>query len=366
MARVVSLLASGTEIVCALGAGESLVGRSHECDRPSWVTRLPACTRPTFDIALSSGEIDAEVRRRVASGEPLYDIDAKLLDELQADLLIAQVHCDVCAVTPDDARKAGADEGRRFVSLQAGDLEGIYGDVMAVGGALGLELKATELVEGLRGQIDTLRRACAERRSARVLILEWTDPMFVAGNWMPQLLDAANATSALGEGERYSSTVSWEDVRRSDPDHLIIAPCGFDLARTIREVPYLETLPGWKELRAVRERRVALADGNAYFNRSGMTIGDTAEIIAEIAHGVGNAHYQTAWLRFDDKGAKDAIAALHARACRDGAPTYRDPASGYDVLTADFLRRRGHCCGSGCRHCPYGEAVEPQLPARAR
>lgn len=360
MARIVSLLASGTEIVCALGAGRSLVGRSHECDRPSWVSQLPACSRPTFDVSLSSGEIDAEVKRRIAAGEPLYDIDAELIDKLDPDILIAQVHCDVCAVTPEDARKVGADAGRRVVSLQAGDLQGIFGDVIAIGQALGLESKADSVVAALRGQIDAVRRACASRERAKVLVLEWVDPLFIAGNWMPELLDAANATAAVGSGGGYSTAVTWADVQRSDPDHLIIAPCGFDLARTIREVPYLESLPGWGELRAVREGRVALADGNAYFNRSGTTIGDAAEIIAEIVHGVGNVHYQGAWLRLSDKGADAIIAALHASACRDGDPTYRDPTSGYDVLTADFLRQRGQCCGSGCRHCPY-----LNLPARA-
>ena len=366
MARVVSLLASGTEIVCALGAGESLVGRSHECDRPSWVSRLPACTRPVFDVDVTSGEIDAEVKRRVAAGEPLYDIDTRLIDALNADVLIAQVHCDVCAVTPDDARRAGADAGRHVVSLQAGDLEGIYFDIIAVGRALGVESKAGELVAGLQAQIGAVRRACAERPPASVVILEWTDPLIIAGNWMPDLLDVANATAVIGQGDRYSTTTTWAEVRRADPDHLIVAPCGFDLARTIREAPYLRSLPGWSELRAVREGRVELADGNAYFNRSGMTVGDTAEIIAEIVHGVGYAHYQDAWLRLDDKAAEPTIAALHAQACRGGDATYRDPASGFDVLTADFLRRRGQCCSSGCRHCPYGAQRAAILRASAR
>ena len=353
--RVVSLLASGTEIVCALGAGESLVGRSHECDRPRWVSRLPACTRPTFDVTLTSGEIDAEVKRQIAAGEPLYDIDAVRIDELNAGVLIAQVHCDVCAVTPDDARQAGADAGRTIVALQAGDIEGIYGDIRAVGKALNLEPQADAVVAGIAAQIESVRRATAALAPAKptVLVLEWTDPMFAAGNWMPALVDAANATPAIGGSATHSTVTTWQDVRRADPDHLIIAPCGFDLARTLREVRYLESLPGWHDLRAVREGNVALADGNAYFNRSGTTIGDTAEILAEIIHGVGNDHYQNAWVRLGDKSAEATIADLHSSASRDGDPTYVDPATGYDVLTADFLRNRGRCCGSGCRHCPY-------------
>src|SRR5215472_9663737 len=164
MTRIVSLLASGTEIVCALGAGESLVGRSHECDRPSWVKSLPACTRPTFDISQSSGKIDAEVRRRFSSGEPLYSIDAELIDSLQPDLLIAQIHCDVCAVTPEDAKRSGTDVGRRVVALQAGILNGIFDDIATIGSALDREKAASSVISGLKGQIDSVRAAARNKR----------------------------------------------------------------------------------------------------------------------------------------------------------------------------------------------------------
>lgn len=363
MTRIVSLLASGTEIVCALGADDSLVGRSHECDRPPWVKRLPACTRPTFDISRSSGEIDAEVRRRVNSGEPLYSIDSQLVDSLKPDILIAQVHCDVCAVTPEDARRTGTDVGRRVIALQAGSLDGIFNDIAAIGRALGREDAASAVIGGLKQQIDSVRAATRDKPSTRVLVLEWTDPPFIAGNWMPELIEAANAEVAIADGSTYSAQAGWRDLRDADPDVIIVAPCGFDLERTLDEIPYLETQPGWSELRAVREGRAAFADGNAYFNRSGATIADTAEIIAEIAHGLGAKHHRTAWLMYDE--ARDALKVkrLHADACAMGVATYTDPSSGYQVMTADFLRKRGACCGSGCRHCPYPRELRIEVGA---
>ena len=353
MQRTVSLLASGTEIVCAIGAGECLVGRSHECDRPTWVRRLPACTRPTFDVSQTSGEIDAEVRRRLRSGEPLYSIDADLIDTLHPDILIAQVHCDVCAVTPDDARRAGADAGRLLIALQAGSVKGIFDDIASIGEAIGREEAAKALIADLKAQVESVREATRSRRPRRVLVLEWTDPMFIAGNWMPELIAAANGIVALGDGASYSAQATWQEVQSADPDVIIVAPCGFDLDRTLKEISYLESLPGWDRLRAVREGDVSFADGNAYFNRSGTTIGDTAEILAEIIHGIGNKHCRTAWLPYGEARIAAEINRLHIDACSRGRATYTDPATGYEVMTADFLRRRGACCSSGCRHCPY-------------
>jgi len=353
MPRIVSLLASGTEIVCAIGAGESLVGRSHECDRPSWVRELPECTHPTFDVSQSSAAIDAEVRRRLASGEPLYSIDAQLIDSLEPDTLIAQIHCDVCAVTPGDARRSGADAGRRIIALQAGSINGIFADIMTIGAALDRVDAACGVVDGLKAQIESVRAAARGLRRPRVIVLEWTDPMFVAGNWMPELIASANAEPALGTGSTYSAQVTWQDVQGADPEMLVIAPCGFALERTLKEFHYLESLAGWSELRAVREGKVAFADGNAYFNRSGTTVGDTAEILAEIIHDAGEKHRGKAWLSYDEARNAAEIDRLHAEACSNDLPTYTDPRTGYEVMTADFLRRRGTCCESGCRHCPY-------------
>jgi iron complex transport system substrate-binding protein len=351
--RVVSLLASGTEIVAALGAGEWLVGRSHECDNPSWVSALPPCTQPAFDISMSSGSIDAEVRRRLRAGEPLYHVDTDLIDSLKPDLLVTQEHCEVCAVTPADVRRAGCVVAGQVLALQAGSVQGIYGGVAAIGRALGRDREAADLVDSMNRRIADIHDAVKHRRTPTLVMLEWTDPVFAMANWGPELVDSANGCLLLGERGGHSSAIDWNRVREADPEWLIIAPCGFDLARTRREVPTLEALPGWLELRAVREGKVVLADGNKYFNRSGTTIVETVEILAEVLHGYPAGHRGKSWTSY----ARHKVGALarerHEQACAARRPTYSDPDTGYSVFTAHYLKERGYCCGNGCRHCPW-------------
>ena len=296
--RVISLLASGTEIVCAVGAGDMLVARSHERDNPEWVKSLPACTRPAFDVSVSSAQIDAEVRRRLKAGEPLYHVDTDLIRELKPDLLITQAHCQVCAVTPGDVERAGCDVlARQVLALSAGSVDGIYAGVMALADALHRPQAGTKLIADMRARINAITETVRGRPSPSVVMLEWTAPIFSMGNWGPELIEAANGKTLLGDKGRHSQAIPWEQVRQADPDYLIIAPCGFDLPRTRREVPTLEALPGWSDLRAVRSGCVALADGNKYFNRSGTTIVETVEIIAEILHGdrIGTRWRGRAW-----------------------------------------------------------------------
>jgi iron complex transport system substrate-binding protein len=283
--RIVSLLASATEIVCALGAGEMLVGRSHECDNPEWVRRLPACSNPAFDVSMSSGEIDREVRRRLHAGEPLYHVHGELIRELHADLLITQSHCEVCAVTPGDVERS-CGHGARQLSLSAISLEEIFEGMFRIAQRLGLEEQGNALVRHERQRLDIVREKAARFRRPTVVMLEWTDPLFAMGNWGPELVDIANGDLALGKKGEYSVAVPAEQLRDADPEYLIVAPCGFNLQRSLREQSVLERYPWWQELRAVQNGNVAFADGNLFFNRSGMTVSQTAEIIAEILHGV--------------------------------------------------------------------------------
>ncbi|CAN5543785.1 cobalamin-binding protein [soil metagenome] len=284
--RIVSLLASGTEIVCGLGAGDALVGRSHECDNPDWVKRLPCCTQPAFDIEMSSGQIDAEVRRRLRAGEPLYHVDAELIQRLKPDLLISQEHCHVCAVTPDDIARTGCGAlASQVVALSAGTVAGIYDGIRRIGAAMNLERAAAELITNMQRRMEAVSAAVREKRPPTVVMLEWTDPIFAMGNWGPELVQAANGKLVLGENGEMSRAISWEAVREADPEYLVVAPCGYGLERSMRETAVLEALPGWFELCAVAAGKVAFGDGNKFSNRSGTTIVETVEIIAEILHG---------------------------------------------------------------------------------
>lgn len=296
--RVLSLLASGTEICCALGAGEWLVGRSHECDNPAWVRALPGCSEPAFDVSGSSGEIDREVTRRIRAGEPLYRLDDALIASLKPDLVIAQEHCQVCAVTPGDVERAKCGFGAmQVMALTAGTLEGVFTGMERVAAALGLGDRGRELVHAEQARLEEVRRRCAQHTARNVVLLEWTDPIFAMGNWGPELVAAANGQLLIGRVGEHSRAIAWDLVREADPEVLVVAPCGFGLARALGERENLERLPGWAEMRAVRAGQVAYGDGNLYFNRSGTTVVRTAEILAEILHGeiFGERSEGSAW-----------------------------------------------------------------------
>ncbi len=284
--RVVSLLASGTEIVCALGSGESLVGRSHECDNPTWVRSLPACSEPAFDVSVSSREIDAEVNRRIRSGEPLYRIHTDLIGKLAPDLVITQAHCEVCAVTPQDMERSGcATPAASVLALTGGSLDGIFDGILRIAEALGKLSDGHAVVAREKRRLEAVQGRVDGRRRPPLVMLEWLDPLFAMGNWGPELVEIANGDLQLGKKGEHSSAIPFDRLREADPEFIIVAPCGFDLERTLRERRVLEDHPGWESLRAVKAGKVAFADGNLFFNRSGMTIPRTAEIIAEIVHG---------------------------------------------------------------------------------
>ena len=296
--RIVSLLASGTELACALGAGDELVGRSHECDHPAWVRRLPALSRPTFDIGGSSADIDGRVRAKLRAGQPLYQIDEEQLDALEPDVVITQTHCEVCAVSP--ATPGCRPPRQRAVALQTGTVAGIlqaFGDIAAV---LGRPEAGARLVTAARGRIERWKKVTASLPRPRVVCLEWIAPPFPLGNWGPELIAAAGGDNLLGSAGGHSSAIAWEAVRAAAPEVLVVAPCGFGLERTAGEMAVLEAQPGWAELPAVRGGRVSIADGNLYFNRSGPGVFETIDLLAEMLHpGVFPARHEgTAWRRW--------------------------------------------------------------------
>jgi iron complex transport system substrate-binding protein len=285
--RIVSLLASGTELVCALGKGHTLVGRSHECNDPAWVTSLPSVSAPTFPVDGSSAEIDRLVREKLRAGEPLYQIDRRRLIELRPDLVITQTHCDVCAVGPgavSDAHTWPGLEGLRTVSMRGGSLAGILDDFQTVADAAGFGDAGRALVASLTEGQARWRRATTALSRPTVVCLEWTDPPFPMGNWGPELVETAGGTPVLGNRNAHSAAVSWQEVRDADPDILVIAPCGYALGRALDDAAALRTRPGWSDLGAVRSGRVFVSDGDRYFNRSGPTVFDTVEILAEMIH----------------------------------------------------------------------------------
>jgi iron complex transport system substrate-binding protein len=300
--RVVSLLASGSELVCALGAGEMLVGRSHECDHPEWVKRLPSVSRPTFDITGTSQEIDARVRQRLHAKLPLYEVDEAAVAALGADVLITQTHCEVCAVSPADLAHATPPTLLRnqVVALETGSLAAILEGFRAVAKVLDLGDACDALIGAIRARMAELEAATRDLPRPTVVCLEWIDPIFAMGNWGPEIVEMAGGTSLLGNAGQHSTSIPWEAVRTADPEVLVVAPCGFGVERTLTEMHVFPALAGWRDMRAVREGKVFVADGNIYFNRSGPSVFETPRVLAEMLHGgrIPQKHEGAAWRKW--------------------------------------------------------------------
>ncbi|MEN8181988.1 MAG: cobalamin-binding protein [Myxococcota bacterium] len=288
MERIVSLLPSSTEIVCALGLEPQLVGRSHECDHPASVVALPVCSEPKLDALASSREIDRRVKELVRDGLSVYRVDAERLRELQPDVILTQDQCDVCAVTPRDLREALAEwlgAQPRVISLEPQTLGDVFADLRRVATTLGVEERGAALVRELSGRIAEIGEvtgALAPR--PRVACLEWIDPLMADGSWMPELVRLAGGDSLLGTQGARSPWTSFEALAQADPEVIVVMPCGFDLSRTRREAGALVEHPGFPGLRARREGRVALVDGHQYMNRPGPRLVESLEILAEILH----------------------------------------------------------------------------------
>lgn len=285
--RIVSLLPSATEILCALGLRERLVGVSHECDHPAAVRGLPVLTATKVDAHASSQEIDRQVRALVGQGLSVYRIDEALLRALAPDLIVTQDVCEVCAVSFAEVQAAtcallGADV--TVCSLSPRTMTDVLADVVRVAEAAGVAERGHALTAALAGRLARLASLTADRPRPTVVFLEWLDPPMVAGHWTPELLRLAGGAPILGHDGAPTGAVEWSTIVDADPEVLILGPCGFPVAQTMAELASLAARPGFWGLRAVRGGRVHVVDGNQYFNRPGPRLVDSAEIAASIIH----------------------------------------------------------------------------------
>lgn len=286
--RIASLLPSSTEIVCALGCEDRLVGRSHECDFPESVKRLPVCTEPKISPDGTSYEIDQRVKAIVQEGLSVYRVRADLLRQSQPDVIITQSQCEVCAVTPRDVEEAVSQwvgSRPRIVSLEPNALSDVWADMRRVAEALEVPERGTELASGLIQRMAAIAekaRSLPERPT--VACIEWIEPLMAAGNWMPELVEMAGGVNLFGEAGKHSPWMTWDQLVQWDPEVILVQPCGFDIKRSREEIPALMRKPEWSQLRAVRSRRVYLTDGNQYFNRPGPRLVESLEILAEVLH----------------------------------------------------------------------------------
>ena len=280
--RIVSLLPSATEIVYALGLEDRLVGVTHECDFPPDARAKPHLTASSLPDASTSAQIDRHVRASLHAGSSLYALDSVLLEELAPDLIITQELCAVCAVSYDIVARAAKQlrSDPRVVSLEPSSLEDVFANVVTVGELTGRGEAAASLIERMRARAAALRSHVAGRTHPRALVLEWTDPPMSGGHWTPELVTLAGGEDVLGNPGTNSTVLEWRAIAEADPDVVVVAPCGYDLPATLNDIARLADHPTWKALRAVREGRAYAIDGNAYLNRPGPRLIDTAELFA--------------------------------------------------------------------------------------
>ncbi len=281
--RVISLLPSATEMVATLGAMESLVGVTHECDYPPLVASRVRVTTTAVDVHAPAGTVDAQVRELTDAGAPLFTLLEDRIRDLRPDLILTQALCDVCAVMEDDVRALAArlSPAPRVETLSATTLDGVFDDIVRVGAALGVSDEAEEWVLGARARLrtvhETLKAAKAPR--PRVAVIEWGNPLYAAGHWMPEMIKRAGGVDALAKPGQHSVMVTMDQLRAADPEVIVIAPCGYDLPRAAQEGERLLVLPDWQW---ASTRRIFALDANAFASRPGPRLVDGVEILARL------------------------------------------------------------------------------------
>jgi iron complex transport system substrate-binding protein len=287
--RIVSLIPSATEILAALGLTDAIVGRSHECDYPPQIQNLPICTQARLNTSATSGEIHDKVTNLLQSALSIYQIKTDVLEKLQPTHILTQDQCDVCAVSLKEVEEAVATltpNSPKIISLQPNVLEDVWADIEQVGKAF--EVDTVKILENLEARVKIVahktKGLSLTEHLPSVACIEWTDPLMVAANWIPELVTLAGGKPLFSVTGQPSPQLKWEALIESNPDAIVFMPCGFDLNRTQQEAQLLTQRPEWQKLHATQSGRVYITDGNSFFNRPGPRLADSVEILAEILH----------------------------------------------------------------------------------
>jgi iron complex transport system substrate-binding protein len=357
MPRIVSFLPSATEMVCALGMEDDLVGITHECDYPESVRSKPVVVRNVLPIeTMTQSEIDRAVAQRLRDGQSLYQIDEERLASLAPDLILTQNLCQVCAPSGNEVSQVlkALPHQPEILWMTPQSLAEIFDNLRDLGAAVGQREKAEELNADCRARLEKLKSETSGVSRPRVFCMEWLDPVYACGHWVPEMVKIAGGADEIGSDGSESVRVSWERLAEWAPEVLVMMPCGFNLQQTMKQVwqhfgPYSsftsEQRGAFFNLPAVRAGRVYAVDANSYFARPGPRVVDGAELLAHLIH---PEHFS--WNGPADAYMKVDLDLLRGSFTED-RDYYRDGET--MVFTASYLQRRGYCCGSGCRHCPY-------------
>jgi iron complex transport system substrate-binding protein len=354
MSRIVSFLPSATEMACALGLADSIVGITHECDYPPEVKSRPVVVRNALPIEkMSQSEIDRAVAERMRAGQSLYQIDEQLLRELAPDLILTQDLCQVCAPSGNEVSQVikALPKTPQILWLTPQSLSDIFDNVRDLGAATGRITEAESLVNECQLRLaDLVQRTKAVTDRPRVFCMEWLDPVYASGHWVPELVKIAGGVDELGRERGESVRISWDEIFAWAPEVLVIMPCGFNLQQTMKQIWDVyggQNSAPFFDLPAVRNNRVYAVDANSYFARPGPRVVEGAELLARLIHPE----------LFDAASSSESIVfqqvdvGLLKGMLSENKDYYTE--NGFVVFTASYLQRRGYCCGSGCRHCPY-------------
>jgi iron complex transport system substrate-binding protein len=350
MPRIVSFLPSATEMACALGLADSIVGITHECDYPPEIRSKPVVVRNVLPLeTMSQSEIDRAVAERIREGQSLYQIDESLLRELAPDLILTQNLCQVCAPSGNEVSQVlkALPRAPEILWLTPQSLNEIFDNVRELGAATDRTAEATALVNDCLARLQNLSdRTKTISHKPRVFCMEWLDPVYASGHWVPELVKIAGGIDDLGRERGESVRVAWEEITAWAPEVLVIMPCGFNLQQTMKQI---WSVFGYRsspffDLPAVVDDRVYAVDANSYFARPGPRVVEGAELLAQLIHpDLFEGTHSNAFQPVDIALLKGSLS--------EGRDYYTE--NGVMVFTASYLQHRGYCCGNGCRHCPY-------------
>ena len=303
--KIVSLLPSCTEIICKLGYRENLIGISHECDYPNSISGLPVLTKARLSSKGTSIEINQSVTDLLQRGLSVYDVDASLLKSLSPDIIVTQAQCEACAVSLDQVKDIVSNwtlNKTEIISLEPNTLNEVWLGFDIIAKTMGAPESSSILKSEINERFKLLKdKLKGTEQKPTVLCIEWIEPIMVAANWVPELVGFAGGRNVMSVSGTDSKFCSWDEIKKTNPDIIIMMPCGFGIKRTFEDIHYLQNRKGWQELKAVKENKVFVVDGNQYFNRPGPRLVDSAEILAEVIHPeyFERKYPEDAWITID-------------------------------------------------------------------